>query len=291
MRWLTIIPVLNEEKFIASRIYEALSVGDVIVAEASFGIVRKGNEQGLSTDRTTEIIESFGDKITHMKIGHVERKGHCVSQALKLTREINPDIIYISDADEFMSEGGYKIIEKELDVNDSWFVAINMYEMLDQTISYRLYGPGPPYWTTNNHFTMAGEFRERVLRYRPDIKCDLSGQMFFNGMNDSFALSPNYRSNRHISKAKIMHYRNVRGYKAILEWETKNFASNNKIGFDRAFEIKKEEYVKVFRDTPVAIKMQEHSEYVLNSGWFKELEGNRLEDILKLEMGDLNLYD
>jgi hypothetical protein len=264
MKKLAICPIFNEVDKVESKILELSSNFDeVYFVEASrFPFVE--TPQGLSDDGTTQILEDHKYEIHHIKLGKTTIP-EVFKEITKITHREQPDLVYVTDCDEFLSRNAFKEIN-QLDLDPHWAYLISMWEMFGREKGFRVYGVGDrKFHTTANTMHLPGDFRERLCRYRMDM--NIAENRFFDQFGRSLFIAPDYRFQRKILDCKIFHYRNTRPFENVVASDVWFRSSANPKRYEAEFNYVYNHYKQDYLNA-IQIPLVEHSEYVINSKWF-----------------------
>ena len=112
LKWGIYAGCINEEKLIEAKINWALNRGMAVsICEGHHPNYKNVNEKGLSTDKTTEILESYADRINYIAKGPVPHQMFLRDEAyLGLPKD--SDVVIMSDIDEFVLDKDLERLDK-----------------------------------------------------------------------------------------------------------------------------------------------------------------------------------
>jgi len=213
LKWGIFAGCINEETLIEAKLEWALEHDFVVsIAEGHHPNYKNVNESGLSVDKTTEILQSYADRITYNPIGKVEHQAVLRDTAYKgLPEDLN--VVIMSDIDEF-------ILDKDLEELDSLYkykkdlvlTLLNSYIFLDNEFCAPHIQRSEGEVKFNLEGTVQyGQWHERVFRYNkfysyrksPFLVNDLFGGFLYSNssyFNERIVLPEMY----------ILHYKNFK---------------------------------------------------------------------------------
>jgi hypothetical protein len=285
MKKLAICPIFNEIDKVESKIDELVYNFDEVyfIEQSTFPFIN--TPRGLSNDGTTDILENAGSEIKHIKLGKTT-----IPESDKLITKIihqeETDLLYLTAVDEFLSANAFKEIDT-LDLDPHWAYLISMWEMFGREKGFRVYGVGDrKFHTTATTMHLPGDFRERLCRYRQDL--NWLQNMFFDSLNRPIFIAPDYRFQRKILDCKIFHYRNTRPFVNVVASDVWFRSSANPERYESQFNYVYNAYKRDYQNT-IQIPLEQHSEYVVNSKWFKpddfhEITFQDVQEVLKAKV-------
>jgi len=213
LKWGIFAGCINEEKLIEAKLDWALDLGFAVsIVEGHHPMYTNVNESGLSVDKTSEILQSYSDRIVYNPLGKVEAQLMLRHEAYRgLPNDL--DVVIMSDIDEF-------ILEKDIEELDRLYkfkkhlklTLLNSYIFLDNEHCaphiQRMEGEVKFNLEGNIHF---GQWHERVFRYNkfygyrksPFLINDLYGAFLYadsSYFNERIVLPDMY----------ILHYKNFK---------------------------------------------------------------------------------
>ena len=297
MKWTTFMPVLNEAKIIESKIKHCLEIGKLVVVEGSIPQTYNVGEDGMSTDGTTEILESYSDKMVYVKAG--KQKDRIMLQNIAL-REVHvrfpdTDILHRTDADEFIHLDKIKEINDIFASTQLWLLYTDLVNFVDGTNYKPNVIPQGQTFNFNPSIKLSpGTFHERFYRYRSDLMYKESAHALQDSFNRMLYAHPDYFFNRGLFynddiKSKIFHYKYVDGFENLLLAEMsylkedENMMPRSQELFDKA----KMRLKNILDGGITETKEYDHCKEVLESKWYNRepIKYNwdiTLDDILEL---------
>lgn len=276
MKWTAFMPVLNEGQIIESKIKHLLDLTDrVVVVEGSVPQAYETSPEGLSADNTTEILESYSDKIVHIKAGKCKNKIELQNHALGFIHKnlSDTEILHRTDADEFCNEGVYNIIESCFARDNNWLIYTDLINLVDATSANPNTAPqGIPFPFCKGKTLVAGRYHERFYRYRPDLHYGCSPQCLDDGLKRPLFCHPDYYFNREVlQSARIFHYKYVDGLDRLLKTEMGYLQRD--MGMiphsNEIFEAAKLRLKRILENPKIKIAKTTHCKHVRESDWFK----------------------
>ena len=294
MKWCIFLPVLNEGKMIESKILHSLDIveeygGHVVVVEGSVPYATEVNEQGLSSDGTSEVLKNYEDKITYLPVGKQANKGDLQNHAIKYIHQNcrDSEILHRTDADEFLSMRDIEDIDDHFNETNDWFLYTNLRQLISPTkgVSDSPSPKGPSFNFNRNTRLRPGDFHERFYRYRPDLAYRVSPHALSDGLGRMLFNHPDYFFSRSvIPEMYIYHYLYTGGVIDMLKhrmWyaarDNPNIEPLSIAAFDQGVKWIKD----MVNQETVEIDKLYHCVRVRESKWFKYEDINYDVDKLK----------
>lgn len=215
LRWGIFAGCINEDQLIEAKIKWALRLGMAVSITEGHHPNYKGevNSNGLSADKTSEILESYKDQIIYNPLGKVPHQAVLRDVAYKKL-PTNLDIVIMSDIDEFYLEKNLERIENMYIKNKDLKLTItNSYIFLDNKhcAPHVQHIDGGPVkfnkeWTFN-----IGQWHERIFRYNkfyayhrsPFLINDIYGRFIF--MDSAY-----FGEREIVPDVYMLHYKNFK---------------------------------------------------------------------------------
>lgn len=292
------MPVLNEGKIIESKIEHCLQIGNVVVVEGSIPQTYDVGPKGLSSDETTEILKSFGDKITYIPVGSIRDEPQMKARAKLQNIAIDcvhrkfPDteILHRTDADEFIDLKYIAQIEEMFKNSNAWLIYTDLINLIDGKHYRPNIAPNSQQFPFAPGTTLkSGLYHERFYRYRPDLHYSNSAHCLVDSFNRPLFWHPDYYFQRCIApqEIKIFHYKYVDGFKRLLKAEMSYLSEDEDMVpmSQECFNKAKERLKRILDGVKILLQEEEHCSNVRNSKWFKyediSYDWNiKLEDVL-----------
>lgn len=210
-------PCINEEELIEPKIKWALRHGfDVSITEGHHPHYKNHDENGLSTDKTTEILKSYSDRIKYTPIGDVPRQKYLRDIAYKkLDRDL--DIALMLDIDEFLSDEDLDKIKMYFKEDDSLVLVVtDSLIFLDKDhCAPHIRRKQQKIKFNDDVEIYTGQFHERVFRYNKYYGYDIS-PFLVNDLYNRFLFTDLTYYNRRVldTDIKILHYKNFKKQEA-----------------------------------------------------------------------------
>lgn len=217
-KWGIFGQVINEEELIEAKIEWALRLGmEVSFVEGYYPPYNNVSKEGLSVDETTEILESYSDRITYEPIGKVPKQRFLRNKAYKnLTQDL--DYVIMSDVDEFFLEEDLELIERHLSRRDHYkhVITDSLIFLNDrQCAPHVRRKEGKPFNYTKDEKIWHGQFHERIFKYNKYYSYDLSPFLINDLLGRFIFNDPAYVGDRIIrDDVKMLHYKNFKREKA-----------------------------------------------------------------------------
>lgn len=216
LKWGLYAPCINEKELIEAKIKWALNHDMAVsICEGHYVNYTKFNQDNhLSVDGTTEILESYSDRINHIKKGFVQAEMELRDAAYKgLPQDI--DVCIMSDIDEFLLDKDLEYIDELYAVDKNLKeTSTNSYIFLDNKYCTPHLMPsdqGFVNFNKNQGLIQLGQWHERIFRYNkyysykwsPFLINDLYGRFIFTDVAyfDERLILPN---------VYILHYKNFK---------------------------------------------------------------------------------
>ena len=132
LKWGLFAPCLNEGQLIEFKLEWALErFADISIVEGHHPKYTNVDPNGLSVDKTTEILSSYGDRIKYLPVGKVDNEMELRNMAYK---ELNKDldVVIMCDIDEFYLDKDLEFLDNIYKSNkDLKHTLTNSYIFLD----------------------------------------------------------------------------------------------------------------------------------------------------------------
>lgn len=212
LKWGIYAGCINEEQLIEAKIEWALRLGmEVSIVEGYHPNYNGKTKNGLSSDKTTEILESYSDKINYNPVGEVPAQQLLRHYAYKGLPEV--DVAIMSDIDEFILEKDIEELDRMYNFNKNLkLTLLNSYIFLDNEYcaAHIQRNQGEVKFNLTRNISY-GQFHERVFRYNkyygyrrnPFLINDFYGRFIFDNsayFNERIVLDDMY----------ILHYKNFK---------------------------------------------------------------------------------
>lgn len=214
MKWGIFAGCINEAELIEAKIEWALNRDmNVSIVEGHHPNYTDVGENHLSIDGTTEILESYADRINYKPIGLVKHQAVLRDTAYKNLPE-DTEICIMSDIDEFYTDEDLEYLDSlykrrknlKLTVTDSLIFLDDEY--CSPHIRRK---EGNPFLFNKNRYMWFGQFHERIFRYNKYYGYERS-PFLINDIFKRFIFSdPVYIGDRILTEdVKMLHYKNFK---------------------------------------------------------------------------------
>lgn len=214
LKWGMFAPCLNEGQLIEAKLEWALErFVDISIVEGHHPKYTNVNENGLSVDKTTEILSSYNDRIKHTPIGKVNNEMELRNIAY---RELNKDldVVIMCDIDEFYLDKDLERLDNLYKSNkDLKLTLTNSYIFLDgkHCAPHIRRIQSQPFPFSKDVVVHFGEWHERIFRYNkwysyhrsPFLINDFFGRFLYN---DEIY----YNERMLIPDIHMLHYKNFK---------------------------------------------------------------------------------
>ena len=257
LKWGIYAGCINEEILIEPKIKWALRHDmTVSICEGHHPNYKNVNESGLSVDKTTEILESYSDRIKYTPAGAVPHQMVLRDIAYKgLPQDL--DVVIMSDIDEFLTDADLEELDHMYKINkDLKLTLTNSYIFLDnEHCCSHLMNTGYENIEFNKkYFLTLGHWHERIFRYNkfyqytrsPFLINDYIGRFIFT--NSAF-----FNERELLPDMYILHYKNFK-MKEAKERHKMYKERGDKADYDAEWQILNANKFKYKGEHPIEIK-------------------------------------